>query len=209
MNLSSLPLLSLLTFADFSNFTFCRENSRGPFESQCVELEAAGQGAFKFKRRNAELIHIPINLSPAAAGQFVRLLAGTNYLENGETYESGKRVADLGLKRLAVEGPMGRRQATFNYSGRREVIELVSFMDKLINQEMIGFEIGVALQFERLGVPKHLDVLANELRAKRIADPQRLIPVLERIESDQRLVNYARVQATKLKKQIEEGKMNP
>ena len=63
-----------------------------------------------------------------------------------------------------------------------------------------------AMQFERLSVPKRLEQIENELRANRIGDPERLIPVLEKVESNQQIVNYARTQAGRIKKQIQTAK---
>ena len=51
-----------------------------------------------------------------------------------------------------------------------------------------------------------LEQIENELKANRIADPDRLILMLEKIEADQRLMNYARTQAGKIKKQIQTRK---
>lgn len=186
----------------FTSFSYCRENSRGPFELQCVDLDAAGKGEVKFKRRGADSISVNIQLSPSAHDRFVAVIAGTNYLEQGSSYESNRIVADLGQKHLLVEIPSGRREATFNYSSRKEVIELAAFFDGLINQETIGFDIDNALQFERLSIPKRLEEIENELRSNRIADPVRLIPLLEKIELDQRLMNFARTKAGKMKQEI-------
>jgi hypothetical protein len=72
----------------------------------------------------------------------------------------------------------------------------------LINQETIAFDMDNALQFERLSIPKRLEQVENELRSNRIADPQRLIPMLEKIERDQRLLNFARSKAGRMKEQI-------
>jgi hypothetical protein len=108
----------------------------------------------------------------------------------------------LGLKKLLLEMPSGRREAVFNFSTLKEVTELGTFFDALINQETLLVDIDTALQFERLSIPKRLDQIENELKANRIADPQRLIPLLERIEKDQRLVNFARTHAGRLKQQL-------
>ena len=70
----------------------------------------------------------------------------------------------------------GRREATFNFSTRKEVIELATFFEGLINQETIGFDIDTALQFERLSIPQRLEHIEKELRANRISDPPRLFP---------------------------------
>jgi hypothetical protein len=204
--ISTAVFFSFLLLADFSTFTFCHDNTRGPYETQCVQLDADAKGEIKFKRRQAETVNLPIQLSPAAREKFVSLLAATNYLEHPETFESGKKIADLGAKRVSIELPSGKREGTFNFSLRKDITDLSTFFEALINQETIGFDITNAMQFERLSIPKRLEQVENELRANRIADPQGLIPVLEKIEKDQQIMNYARTQAGKLKRQIETGK---
>lgn len=199
-------ILSLVTFADFSSLKYCRENARGPYELQCVQLNAEGQGEVKFKRRLADTISVQIQLSSGPRNRFTSALAATNYLDQAETYESGRKVADLGRKTLTLETPSGKREATFNYSMRKDVIELSAFFDALINQETIVFDLDNAIQFDRLSVPKRLDLIETELKANRMADPERLIPMLEKVESDRRVVNYARTQAGRIKKQIQAGK---
>ena len=32
--------LSVLALADFSSFTYCHENTRGPYELQCIQLDS-------------------------------------------------------------------------------------------------------------------------------------------------------------------------
>jgi hypothetical protein len=199
-------LISLFTLADFATFTYCRENSRGLYELQCVQLDSDAKGEVKFKRRDADTVNVQIQLSPAARDRFVAVLAATNYLEHGDTYESPRKVADLGRKRLTVETPSGKREATYNFSDRKEVMDLTAFFEALINQETIGFDLDNAMQFERLSIPKRLDQIENELKSNRIGDPDRLITMLQKIEADQRVMNYARAQATKIIKQIQTRK---
>lgn len=201
-----LVLFSLLFFADFSSFTFCRENSRGPFELQCVQFDAEAKGEVKFRRRGADTISAAIQLSPAARDRFNAVLGATGNLNGAETYESGRKVADLGKKRLTLVTPEGTKEANYNFSERKEVTELTAFFEALLNQETIGFDLDNAIQFERLSVPKRLDQIERELKSNRIADPDRLILLLEKIEGDQRLMNYARNQAGRIKKQIQTKK---
>jgi len=204
MNIAA--LIYLLAFADFSSFTYCHDNTRGPYETQCVRLDADAKGEIKFKRREAEVINLPVQLSPAAREKFISLIAATNYLEHPETFESGKKIADLGAKRLTLELPSGKREGTFNFSLRKDITDLSTFFEALINQETLSFDITNAIQFERLSIPKRLEQLENELRSNRIADPERLVPVLEKIEKDQQIMNYARTKAGKIKQQIQAPK---
>jgi hypothetical protein len=196
-------LASLLALADFSTFTYCHDNTRGPYESQCVRFDANAKGEITFKRRQADTVTQPIELSATAREKFVSLLSATNYLEHPETFESGRKIADLGAKRLTIETASGKREGTFNYSLRKDITDLSTFFESLINQETMMFDITNAIQFERLSIPKRLEQVQNELKANRIADPERLVPMLERIEKDSQIMNYARAEAGKIKKQIQ------
>lgn len=202
-----LLFLTLFAADTFSSFSYCRDNSRGPFETQCVSLNAKGEGDVRFKRRAADsAVELKVQLTGAASDRFLSVLGATNYLEEGDRYESGKKVADLGLKKLTIDMPSGRREAVFNYSTRKEVNDLVAFFEALINQETIGFDFDNALQFERLSIPKRLDQLEAELKGNRVADPERLVPLLDRIQADTRIVNFARTRAGKLKERIQSQK---
>jgi len=199
-------LFPILLLTEFTSFTYCHDNTRGPYETQCVQLDADAKGEVKFKRRQAETVNLPVQLSSTARERFISLLAATNYLDRPETFESGRKIADLGAKRLIIELPSGRREGTFNFSLRKDVTDLSTFFEALINQETLGFDITNALQFERLSIPKRLEQVERELKSNRIADPERLIPILEKIEQNQQIMNYARSQAGKIKKQIQTGK---
>ena len=198
-----IALMLLLPQGDFTRFSYCVENTRGPWELKCFELDPAGKGTFKFIPRDADLIEVEVELSAGVGAAFVELLADTSYLADGADYESGRKVANLGTKKLTLEGPTGVRAAEFNFSTRREVTKLVSFFDRLIVQELLMFDIDLALQFDRLAIPKKLEQIEKDLRARRVADAKRLIPVLDRIAGDRRLVNFARETAIRLKRQIE------
>jgi len=204
--ISAFILTFLLAFADFSSFTYCHDNTRGPYETQCVRLDAEAKGEITFKRRQAETVNQPIELSAAAREKFASLLMATNYLEHPDTFESGRKIADLGAKHLTIEMPSGKRDGTFNFSLRKDIMDLSNFFEALINQETLSFDITNAMQFERLSIPKRLEQMENELRANRIADPERLISLLDKIEKDQQIMNYARTQASKIKKQIQTAK---
>jgi len=199
-------LFALLLLADFSSFTYCHENTRGPYEIQCIQLDGQAKGEVKFKRRDAETVIEPLRLSDAARERFLALLAGTNYLDHPETFESGRKIADLGAKHLTIEMPGGKREATFNYSMRKDVTDLSTFFEGLLNQETLAFDIGNAMQFEKLSIPKRLEQVENELKANRISDPEGLVPMLDKIQGDQQIMNYARTQAGKIKKQIQAAK---
>ena len=188
---------------NFTHFTYCHETSRGLYELQCTELDPTGKGLVRFKRKGGDAIKVDMTLSPAARDRFAAILEATNNLDQADSYESAHKVADLGKKHITLELTSGiKREAEFNYSVRKEVNDLMNFCEGVINEEMIGFDIDNAIQYDRLSIPKRIDTIENELKNNRIADPERLIPILDKIQSDQRLINYARARALKMKEQI-------
>jgi hypothetical protein len=94
-----------------------------------VALDAAGKGEVRFKRRDAaDEINVGIELSSGANDRYRSVIAATRNLEQAESYESNRKVADLGQETLVLEMPSGRREAKFNFSTRREVTDLVTFL---------------------------------------------------------------------------------
>jgi hypothetical protein len=196
-------VLALFFLADFTSFIYCHENSRGPYELQCIQLDQTAKGEVKFKRREAETVTVPIQLSDPAREKFLAVLAGTNYIDHPETFESGKKIADLGAKRVTLEMAGAKHEATFNYSLRKDVNDLQNFFEGLVNQETLVFDVQNAMKFERLSIPKRLERIETEIKSNRVSDPERLIPLLDKIESDQQIMNFARTQAGKIKKEIQ------
>jgi hypothetical protein len=191
---------------DFTRFTFCRETPGGSFDSVCILLNPAGSGEAQFKRREGEDFKFAIMLSPSGNNEFLRVLSGTKYLANAKSYESRKKVADLGKKHLILEMASGRREANFNYSDMKDVTALVTFFEKLVIHEALVVDLGWAMQFDRLGVPDRLDQMEKILKDGRSADPKSLMDVLDMVDQDQRIVNYARSHARELKQKIATAK---
>src|SRR5262245_654041 len=195
-------VLLLFQSEPFSNFTYCKEKLNALYERQCVDLNYAGEGTVRLKKRSSDEMKVAEKLSPSARDRFLGVIAATNNLANGETYESGRKVADLGKKHLTLKTATETREAEFNFSVIKEVNDLVSFFEAMTNQEAMVFDIENALQFDRLSIPKWVERIENDIKRNAFADPERLIPLLDKIKADSRVINYSRDLAGKLKEQI-------
>jgi hypothetical protein len=187
----------------FNRFIYCREFPSGTYEKQCVDLKPDGIGESRFKPRGSpEMPAVVLTLSSPGREKFLSIIAATQNLKDREKYESSRRVANLGKKYLTLEMPSEKREATFNYSDLKEVNALATFFDGLINQITIMQDIESAARYERLSVPERLDQLENEIKIGRIGDPQGLIPGLDKIILDERILEYARQHAQQMKSLI-------
>jgi hypothetical protein len=186
----------------FTRFLFCHDFSRGAYETQCVELNPDGTGAVRYKARDRVEVKTDVTLSAPALERFLSTLIRTRFLAGAATYESKKKVADLGLKRLIVDLPEGRREATFNYTDAKDVRDLVEFLDGLINQEMAMISLEASLKYQRLGIPGNLEFIEGEIQAKRIVDNERMAAAMERIQNDSKVLDSARATAWRLRSQL-------
>ena len=186
----------------FNRFVYCREFPSGVFEKQCLDLKPDGTGQSRFKRRGSEEASSVLTLSSNGREKFLSVVAATRNLADREKYESKRKVANLGRKHITLEMGSETRQAEFNYSDLKEVNTLTTFFDGLINQQVLISDLEMALQYERLSIPERLDQLEGEIKSGRIADPQSLIPVLDKIVQNERVVDYARNHAQQLKSQV-------
>src|SRR5688572_29094565 len=208
MNRISAVLLIILPFLPqgsdpFNRFVYCREFPSGVYEKQCVELKPDGTGDSRFKRRGSAEASAALTLSAPGREKLLAVIAATRNLEDRQKYESKRRVANLGRKHVTLELATEKREAEFNYSDIKEVQSLAAFFDGLIHQLTLVQDLESAARYERLSVPERLEQLETEIKTGRIGDPHGLIPALERISKDERILQYARQHAEQLKNQIQ------
>jgi hypothetical protein len=203
--LTALLLIPLPQSDEFTRFSFCRESPGGQYGDQCFDLDSEGKGLFKFAPQGDDTVEVEFEFSARGHERFIELLEATDYLEAGDRYESERQVANMGIKTFVVDGPWGQREAAFNYTTIGEASDLSTFFERLVTQEILLFDIEIALDFDRLGIPDRLDLLERAIDSRRIADPGRVEMMLERIEQDTGLVNYARTTATRLKEELEDS----
>ncbi len=127
----------------------------------------------------------------AALDHFAKSLAST------------RRVASTGAKTLRYESDgTVRGTAHFDYSEIREARELASWFAKLAETQQHLVALERALRFDRLGVNQALVRLEEAHERNRIVAAGILVPVLERIADQQRLVHLARARAQGLLERI-------
>lgn len=203
----ALLFLTLVVFpqTEFAEFSYCREGPREGDPVHCLYLNDEGAGQFEIRPgATDENTGDMLELSPRALNEFLGLLEGTDYLSDGDEYESSRSVANLGRKTMSLEGAWGRRDASFNYSSRSEVNRLVTFLDRLVTQQLVVLDLDFALQYDRLVLPTVLERIEEGLRGNRYADPLGLVPHLSRVTGDTRVVNYARATAERLIEDIDD-----
>ncbi|MGH9800092.1 MAG: hypothetical protein ACRD82_06985, partial [Blastocatellia bacterium] len=94
----------------------------------------------------------------------------------------------------------------FNYTDHPAMSQLRDVFQNIANQETRFFEIEVVRETDPISTPSQMRLLDDDLRSKRIADPNRFVALLKDIKLDESVPLIARNHADRLLKAIVKGK---
>ncbi len=188
-------------------FAYQFENARFYIPLIKIDLSPHGEGLLQFKRGESDdLIDLKFKLFPETLARIRQLYAETDFLSSTENYQDKKDHSNLGWVTLSMNAGERNREARFNYTPNPQIKELADIYRALATQHMNLFDIETSQQFQPLDVPKQIEILENDLRLERIAEPQQLLPKLREIATGDQAPLIARNQAKRLIVSIEKGK---
>lgn len=192
------PLFCVSQSVQTFNALWKKEMSRGPVEFCRIEMNEKGEGRFQQKRREQEMIETEFVISPKAVKELMNLFDQTDFFNPSKEFSSPRKVADTGKKTIRLECGTSNREVTFNFSEDRTMWQVVDYFENLSGQERAFFELEVALKYDKLSIPKRLEDLESDIKAKRIIAPERFSLLLDKIYSDASVMNLGRVKARQL-----------
>lgn len=195
------------TLEDFVRFSWEDCSSSGKTEFRRVVLDSRGSVRIELKPVGRVLINLEFNLEPPRRSILVKnlslLLTRSDFFK-GKAVVAGQRGAE-GENRITLQVDYGDREVTF----RTRTFPLVPtkdpnlqtinvFFRNLCRQELALLELKTALTQDRSQLLARMQQLDRDLRSQRVAVPDRLIPVLERISRDPAVMNDARILAGRI-----------
>lgn len=189
-----------------TRFYYQFENERFTTPLQEVEIDGAGHGTFRFKRKDSDEIVNDLDLSPALLSQIQLLFSDLNFLESNEDYQHKKDFSHLGTVTIAMSRDGKERTVKFNYTDNAAMGRLRELFQNLTTQETRVFEMETVRSNDPISTPAQLRMLESELRSKHIADPNRFVPILKDIKLDEGVPLIARNHAERLLQSIRKGK---
>ncbi len=192
-----------------------------------VFLRAAGGATITYRRvfkgSNPEFIEIKVgedgsasydirqlsenpDPEPFQVGEAVRTrifeLAGELHDFEGLDLDVHRRIADLGDKTFRYEKSGEGHEAHYNYTLNRSATQLSLIFEGLFQQQRDLTLLEQRLKYDRLGVNDALHQFEDDLGQHTLPEPERLLPVLDRIAADSRVVEVARQLARALAERI-------
>jgi hypothetical protein len=189
-----------------AHYRYVFENERFTTPRIEVVFGEDGVGKFRFQRKDSPEIINELKISAALLAQVRALFNELRFLDSAEDYQYKKDFSHLGRVTISQTRQGRTRTATFNYTDHQTMSRLVELFRNIATQETRVFEIEVVRATDPISTPAQLRLLESELRSKHIADPQRLMPLLQEIKMDESVPLIARNHAERLLQAIKKEK---
>ncbi len=164
-----------------------------------IEIRVPQRGPCGFDIR--QLSDAP-SLQPFEVGEGLRaklfeLAAKLNYFRNLQL-DVKRRIAYLGEKTFRYENGAQAYETSFNYTLNSPANQLMQLFEGLARQQEHQARLERRLRYDRLGVHEALLLFESDLNHRLLPEPERLLPVLQQIADDPRVVEIARQRARAL-----------
>jgi hypothetical protein len=168
-----------------------------------IEIKVAEDGAATYDIRQLSEGADP---EPFQVGEPVRArifeLAGELHDFDGVDFDVHRRIADLGQKTFRYEKGSEVHEVHYNYTLNHSATQLALIFEGLFQQQRDLMTLEQRLKYDRLGVNDALHQFEDDLSQRTLPEPERLLPILDRIAAEPRVVEVARQLARALAERI-------
>jgi hypothetical protein len=188
------------------SFSYKFENPRFDIRVIEIDLNANGAGELRFTRGTSdEILDCKIKLLPATLARIRNLFEVSDFLALKTEYQDKKDFKHMGWVTLGARQGARERKTRFNFTTNVHMNELKDIFLGIAWQEISLFDIENAERYQPLDVPKQLEMLENDLKLARIAEPARVLTALNEIAGDDSQPLIARNHAKRIIEAIKKG----
>jgi hypothetical protein len=162
-----------------------------------ITVDSKGSGTYEGHKLDEAQSPRPFQLSAGTTERIFTLAAQLHNFQSVDL-ESHKKVANLGQKTLTYQQGGDVNRVVFNYTENRIARELVGLLEAvgMVEEHIAALEF--EMKYDPLGLSQELLQIQIELNNKSLADPQILIPTLEKIAHGARFLHLAQVRAQQI-----------
>jgi hypothetical protein len=143
-------------------------------------------------------------VGPVLRGKIFDLAQQLRHFQ-GADLEARRRVAFLGKKTFRWDQGAETYQTEYNYTVDPKASQLQKIFENLAEEQADLAMLEQRLRYDRLGVNQALDQFEQDLDSGVLPEPERFLPVLDRIAEDTRLIEMSRQRARSLAARIRVG----
>jgi hypothetical protein len=187
--------------ADSATLTYRRVFKGSNPEFIEIKVSEDGTASYDIRQLSEDAAPQPFELGAPVQAKLFELAGELRDFE-GADLDVHRRVADLGQKIFRYEKGGQVHQTQFNFTTDHSAIQLQAIFEGLAEQFEDRDLLQQRLKYDRLGVNDALVQLELHLNQRALPEPERLLPVLDSIASDPKLVDVARQRARALAERI-------
>jgi hypothetical protein len=170
-----------------------------------IKIGEKGKATFEIRQIEEDPEAEPFEVGPAVRQKIFELTADLKNFAITDL-DVQKRLANLGQKTLRFERDGEVHEATFNYTLNASANQLMQLFEGLARQQGDLALLERRVKYDRLGVNDALRQFESDMDHRLLPEPERLLPVLDRIAEDSHFVEIARTRARALAERIRNSK---
>ena len=156
-----------------------------------IKIGEDGSAAYDIRQLTEDPDSQPFQVSDTVRAKIFELASELHNFE-GLDLDVHRKIADLGQKTFHYEKGAEVHETHYNYTLDRTAMQLALVFEGLFQQQRDLITLEQRLKYDRLGVNDALHQFEQDLGQHTIPEPERLLPVLDRIGADSRVVDVAR-----------------
>jgi hypothetical protein len=170
-----------------------------------IKVTDAGSGTYDIRQLDEEANPQPLEVGAALAQRIFQLASALHNFQ-GLDIDVHRRIANLGQKTLRYEKAGEAHEVTFNYTLNDSASQLLDIFEGIAREETDLSDLQRTARYDRLGVNDVLIQVDSDYSRKLLPEPARLLPTLDQIASDQKIIDMARERARTLASRIRAGR---
>jgi hypothetical protein len=162
-----------------------------------IKISELGSATYDIRQLDEQPSPQPFEITRALVDRVFQLAAQLHDF-NGVNLDVHRRIANLGEKTFRYEKGGEVHEVTFNYTLDGTANQLLDIFEGLGRQQVDMDNLQRAMRYDRLGVNDALLRLEGDYNNKLIPAPERLLPTLDQLASDEKYLDMARQRARAL-----------
>lgn len=165
-----------------------------------LQIVVAQNGQAEFQSRAADnqpLQTIDFAAAPATVARIFQLTRQAKDFHR-PLEDRHSKVSYMGTKMLAYDDPSHHTQQVFNFTRSAPAYALQQLFEQIADTGEHTLKLEETMRYDRLGVVKELNLIAIDWDQRQMAEPAIILPVLQKVSTDQDLMEIARKRAAAL-----------
>lgn len=172
-----------------------------------IKIPERGECRYDIRQLDEDADPQPFQVGEPLRGKIFELAGQLNNFRD-QQLDIKRRIANLGEKTFRWERGAEAHETKFNYTLNNTANQLLQVFEGLARQQGHLAILERRFRYDRLGINDALMQFEMDLNKRAIPEPERLLPILEQIGTDTRVVDIARQRARSLAERIRSPRVN-